>query len=129
MPNTVTAAGRICTLVAVTALWMTLAAAERKSSPSDGPRSPKDPSSPAVEVLDRKGGGRETDLPATVVTARGDRKTGALVVKSGSVEVETAEGGSLRRKTLAIADIDSIEITRWRGVERRKNEFAFYPSE
>ena len=119
----------ICALAAASVLWAPLAAADKTSSSSGGPRPPKEPSSLSVEVLNPGGSGRETDIPATIVTARGDKKTGALAVKSGSIEVETVEEGGRRKMTVAIADIETIEFTRWRGVERRKNEFAFYPSE
>lgn len=121
--------GFICALMAASALWAPLPAAEKTSSSSNGPRSPKEPSSLTVEVLDPKGSGRVTDLPATIVTARGDKKTGSLTVKFGSIEIETAEEGARRKMAVAVADIETIEFTRWRGVERRKNEFAFYPSE
>ncbi|HOT47151.1 MAG TPA: hypothetical protein PLM53_19670 [Spirochaetota bacterium] len=105
------------------------AAAEKPApSSSDGPAPPKDPSSPSVELRDPRDAGRKSDVPATIVTARGDRKTGTLTMKFGSMEVSAEEGGAHRKISIAIAEIDSIEFTRWRGVERRKNEFAFYPA-
>lgn len=104
------------------------AAAEKPAPSSGGPASPKDPSSPSVELRDPRDAGRKSDLPATIATARGDKKTGTLTVKFGSMEVSAEEGGAPRKMSLSIADIDSIEFTRWRGVERRKNEFAFYPA-
>ena len=76
----------------------------------------------------RKPAGKR-DFPATIVTARGDKKTGTLAVKAGSIEVAAKEDGALRKMSVAIADIDSIEITHWRSIERRRNEFAFYPDE
>ncbi len=120
-----------CTGILVMALLLAgaLGAEEKKSSSANGPRSPEDPSAPSVEVRDRRDSGRATDLPATVVNARGDKRTGSLVVKFGSLEVETMEGGARRKTAVAIADIESIEFTRWRGTERRKHEFTFYPSD
>ncbi len=120
--------GILCMLLLASALWAPLIA-EEKTSSSNGPRSPKEPLSLPVEVRDPKDAGRKTDLPATIVTARGDKKTGTLVVKFGTIEIETMEEGARRKMAVAIADIETIEFIRWRGVERRKNEFVFYPSE
>ncbi len=125
-------AGTLCLciglLLAAPVLRPPINAAEKPASSSGGPVSPKDPSSPSVELRDPGEAGRKSDLPATIVTARGDKKTGTLTVKFGSIEVSADEGGTLRKMSLPIAAIDSIEFTRWRGVERRKNEFAFYPA-
>jgi hypothetical protein len=38
------------------------------------------------------------------------------------------DNGVARKETIPLAGIDVIEFIRWRGTERRKHEFAFYPS-
>ena len=113
-------------MLAAALLWAPPSAAEK---PAEGFRAPKDPSVPPVELLDRKYTGREKAMAATIVTARGDKKTGTLDVTFGAIDVELVEEGARRKTSVALADIESIEFTRWRGIERRKNEFAFYPCE
>jgi hypothetical protein len=118
----------ICAL-AVAFLWAPLTAEKKASPTARGLQAPKDPSAPSVDLRDPKNAGSGTSIPATIVTARGDKTTGFLAVTFTSIEVESLEDGRRRKMTVAVADIESIEFTRWRGVERRKNEFVFHPSE
>lgn len=92
-------------------------------------RGPHEPSSPAVEMRDPDGAVKETDCPATIVTARGGKRTGTLALKPGKIELEVMENGARRRMSVSLADVESIEFSRWRGTERRKGEFVFHPSE
>ncbi len=110
---------------AVSLLWGGLGAEEGKTTTSDGFRSPKDPAAPTVEVRDRKDDGKERVVPVTIVTARGDSRTGSMALQFGSIEVHAAEEGTFRKRTVPFGEIESIEFTRWRGTERRKNEFTF----
>ncbi len=106
-------------------LWGGLGAEEKKSPSSEGPRSPRDPAAPSVDLRDRKDAERVSDVPVTIVTARGDSTTGFIDLQSGFIEVQAAEEGTYSKKNVAFGDIQSIEFTRWRGAERRKNEFVF----
>lgn len=115
----------LLTAAAASLLWGGLGAEEVKTTSSDGFRSPKDPATPTVEVRDREDDGMETVVPVTIVTARGDSRTGSIALAFASIEVHAAEEGAYRKKTVALGEIESIEFTRWRGTERRKNEFAF----
>ncbi len=117
----------ICILAA--ALSGPLPAEDKTTSSSSGPRSPKDPPPPSVDLRDLKEGKRETNISSTIVNARGDKKTGSLEMQTGSIEVTVVEERAHIKTAVAIADIDSIEITRWRPIERRRNEFVFYPAE
>ncbi|MBN2161124.1 MAG: hypothetical protein JW807_17185 [Spirochaetes bacterium] len=91
-------------------------------------RPPVEPSAPDVDIVQNKRRPDGDGLPVTVVTARGDTVTGVLVVPFDSLDIEAAGDGPKGAVTVRVADIDSIEFTRWAGKERRKNEFAFYHS-
>jgi hypothetical protein len=91
-------------------------------------RLPAEPSVPGVDIGGAKGQGGEKELAVTVVTVKGESMTGSIIIKSETLEIEIDENGASVKKALPLAAIDTIEFSRWRGMQRRKNEFAFYPS-
>lgn len=91
-------------------------------------RIPKDPDSPAVDIKENKDQGKVSDIPVTVETVRGDAMTGSLIINFNVLEIDIMDNGSVQKKAISLADIDSIEFIRWHGIERGKNEFAFFPS-
>jgi hypothetical protein len=87
------------------------------------------PSEPAVPGVDIGGGqGGEKEFTVAVVTVKGDAMTGSFMIQSDTIVIEIGENGASVKKSLTLAAIDSIEFTRWRGIQRRKNEYVFYPS-
>ncbi|OHD66339.1 MAG: hypothetical protein A2176_07595 [Spirochaetes bacterium RBG_13_51_14] len=94
---------------------------------AEGVRIPENPPEPTVNIKNALDRGEQTDIPATVITATGERLSGSLLVPFNSLEIEFNEDGKSRIRNVELSGIESIEFTRWRGIERRKNEFAFYP--
>jgi hypothetical protein len=86
-------------------------------------RIPRDPDPPAVDIKE-KNKGKPEDTRVTVETMKGEPMEGSLILDFDLLDIEV---GTARKESIPLAGIDSIEFIQWRGTERRKNEFAFYP--
>jgi hypothetical protein len=89
-------------------------------------RIPRDPDPPAVDIKE-KDKGKPEDNRVTVETMKGEPMEGSLILDFDLLDIEVMDGGAARKESIPLAGIDSIEFIQWRGSERRKNEFAFYP--
>ena len=123
-------AGRTNMVVAGLILASALFFSGPTSAESNGTeiRAPEGPAVPAVDAGGKKGPAGQADFPATVTTAKGESMTGSLLLSFDAIEVDTAEEGPERKKSIPLASIKTIEFTQWRGTLRRKNEYAFYPA-
>jgi len=98
-------------------------------TPSRKLRIPKDPDVPAVDIKEKKDQGKAVDIPVTVETAKGDAMAGSIILNFDVLEIDIMDNGIEQKKAIPLEGIDSIDFVRWRGTERRKNEFVFYPSQ
>jgi hypothetical protein len=108
-------------------LWYTGVLAGQPETKSAELRIPKNPDAPAVDIR-QKDKIKPEDTAATVETMMGEPVAGSLILDFDALDVEVVDGGAARRESIPLAGIDSIEFLQWQGTERRKNEFAFYPS-
>jgi hypothetical protein len=108
---------RVIALAAAALLWSAAApAADEKAA------------GPVVPVAPFADFGKATaagEVRVSVTRARGEVLEGVLIVSFTSVDLPT--GGGTR--SVALADLASIEFVRWQGQKRRNNEYAFYPSQ
>jgi hypothetical protein len=88
---------------------------------------PKDPVSPSADFHGKDEGGRSW-VRAALVKARGERLEGELLVTFASLDLDIIVDNNPKKRSVPLAEISSIEFTRWQGQRRRNNEYAFYPS-
>lgn len=93
---------------------------------SPEPRIPRDPDPPTVDIKE-KNRVKPEDVAVTVETVKGEPKDGLLILDFDQLEIEVMYAGAVRKESIPVASIYSIEFIQWHGTERRKNEFAFYP--
>lgn len=87
----------------------------------------KEPASPSVEFRGREESGQSW-VRAALVRARGERLEGELLLAFAALDLETVADNKPAKRSVPLAEIASIEFTRWQGYRRRKNEYAFYPA-
>jgi hypothetical protein len=58
---------------------------------------------------------------------KGEAMAGSLILDFDALEIDVMDNGVARKETIPLSGIDLIEFIRWRGTERRKHEFTFYP--
>jgi len=90
---------------------------------------PKDPDAPVVDIKGKNDKGTTDDVRVTVETVKGEAMTGSLILDFDALEINVMDNGAARKESIPVVNIDSIQFIQWHGTERRKNEFAFYPSQ
>ncbi|HOD13305.1 MAG TPA: hypothetical protein PLA65_16900 [Spirochaetota bacterium] len=105
----------------IVALPLLSVAAEEKAP------GPKDPVSPSADFRGKVESGGSW-VRAALVTAQGGRIEGELLLPFATLELGVPADGTAKKRPVPLAEIASIEFTRWRGQRRQKNEYAFYPS-
>jgi hypothetical protein len=109
------------------ALYCTGILAGQKDARSPDLRVPREPDPPAVDIKERDKA-KPGSAAVTVEMMKVGPMEGSLMLDFDALDIEVMDGGAARRESIPLAGIDSIAFMQWHGTERRKNEFAFYPS-
>src|SRR3990172_3042250 len=94
------------------------------------PRLPENPAGPAVDDLGmkNKNGNQSWDFPARLISAKGEKRSGSLMLAFDSIEISVLENGTMEKRKMRISGIDSVDFMEWKGKALGNSRYAFYPS-
>ena len=93
------------------------------------PRIPDTPFQPRVDINETRHALGDHTYRVSLINARGDKRSGLLALKTDFIDIDVSDHGSVEKRKVSIASIDSIEFKKWKGTEGRGNEFLFYPAQ
>jgi hypothetical protein len=94
------------------------------------PRPPAEPAGPVVDfsLPAKTSGSQFLVFPASLISAKGQRMSGSLLLKFSTIGVDVGENNPAEKIEIEILHIRRIDFIGWKGKALGNNGFVFYPS-